>query len=455
MQEFPAELKDLLLRKEDRWFYFHPGLNPLSILRDGAQAIVTHRISGSSTLAQQTVKVLLGHENQRSFGAKLTEVPYALALGIFASKDQILKMYGTVAPLGNQAQGFEEGARYYFGRSPSALSRAEMLSLLAALNNPASRFPGSSKNERFLPRLAVALGVAKVDPPVVAPGKFPRVTDPSFDVSGVMPKCIGSCTLTIDARLTESLRSLLRRELDSPWLQGVKNGAIIIIRTGTNGGNTNIHEQTLRQAQGITARMNTNAETNELLAIVGSPNPRSEAEGQQINMAIEPRPVGSTVKPFIYSEAFARGARPYTLVDDREYRYTIGTGFGFYPKNYDGTYRGLVTLHQALVNSLNVPAVKTLEFAGLENFQKFLTNELNFRSRQPLESYGLGIALGGLEVDPLTFTNWFTAFPTGGVLRPLMIVQGENVPHPRKASPRGELTSPKIRGGIDPSPPLL
>lgn len=183
-------------------------------------------------------------------------------------------------------------------------------------------------------------------------------------------------------------------------------------------------------------------ESNELFAVVGSPDPQSRASGAQINMALVPRPVGSAAKPFIYAKAFERGARPYTLVDDREYRYMIGTGFAFYPKNYDGKYRGEVTLHYALANSLNVPAVKTLEFAGLERVNEFLLNMLGFRPRQPLDTYGLGIALGGLEVDPLTFAQYMTIFPNDGVLAPLKIGLSGDAPvylTPPMSKPRAEI----------------
>jgi membrane carboxypeptidase/penicillin-binding protein PbpC len=163
--------------------------------------------------------------------------------------------------------------------------------------------------------------------------------------------------------------------------------------------------------------------------MVGSPDPSAGSGGRQINMAIEPRPIGSTVKPFIYAKAFEKGARPYTLVDDREYKYPIGTGFYLYPKNYDGLYHGTVTLHQALSNSLNVPTVKTLEFEDVNYFDDFLTNALQFYPRQQLENYELGIALGGLEMDLLTLSDYFTIFPSEGILKPLKMVNSGGEPY--------------------------
>ena len=155
--------------------------------------------------------------------------------------------------------------------------------------------------------------------------------------------------------------------------------------------------------------------------MVGTIDPQSLEHGSQINMALEPRPIGSTVKPFIYAEGFACGLRPYTKVEDREYKFPIATGFPLHPKNYDGLYHGKVTLHEALSNSLNVPSVKVLEYIGLSNFYDLLENSLELIPLQKLSSYQYGIALGGLEVDLFTLSYFFTLFPHEGVLEPIKL----------------------------------
>jgi membrane carboxypeptidase/penicillin-binding protein PbpC len=138
-------------------------------------------------------------------------------------------------------------------------------------------------------------------------------------------------------------------------------------------------------------------------------------------MAISPRPIGSTIKPFIYAHAFEKGARPYSLINDREYKYPIGTGYSLYPKNFDGKYAGEVTLHEALANSLNTPSVKLLEFTTLDSFYSVLEDKLGLTPINPLSSYAYGIALGGLEVDLLTLTHFFTVFTNQGELLPLSV----------------------------------
>lgn len=123
----PDNVKKVLIEKEDHLFYYHPGINPWSILRDTFQAIFSLRFRGSSTLTQQLAKNLLGNENQRTFGNKIIEAFYALALELYTPKDQILTMYANTAYLGNQMQGIKEAAYYYFGRTPEALNDDQVL----------------------------------------------------------------------------------------------------------------------------------------------------------------------------------------------------------------------------------------------------------------------------------------------------------------------------------------
>ena len=396
----PAPVTALLLRREDRWFFVHPGVNPLSVLR----AVVTSRgtsVGGSSTITQQLVKNLFGSENRREWRLRVAEAFAAVALELHSTKDEILRWYLESAYLGQRMQGIVAASWHYFGLPPHALNTSQSLALVAALNQPEQRAPGTIANRRLVAALAKRWGIdVSRDPPLLPAVKEDdawRTHPAAFELKPYLAQCRARCQLTIDAELTQKLRELLRRNLTQPSIATVQNGAIVAIRTSPN------------------------LSANEILAIVGSPNPAASHSGLQLNSAIAPRPIGSTVKPFIYLKAFAQGLRPYTLVEDREYRYEIGTGFALYPKNYDGRYRGTVTLHRALANSLNVPTVKVVEYVGLDALYRFLSGDLGWRPPQPFESYELSVALGGLELDLLTLTESYTVLSRAGIRLPLRL----------------------------------
>ena len=392
-EEIPERFEALLLRKEDRYFYYHLGVNPWSMARGLVSKIRNGRAEGSSTITQQLLKVLLGNEADRTVYNKLVESLLAFAFELHESKREILGMYANVAYFGKRERGIKAASHYFFGKKPASLSEAEMITLIAALGSPSTRFPGSVKGGEYLASVGSVVGSPVTfiasSTPLLAP---PVSTESLFEIESLVADC-EECELTIDATLSDDIRAILQRRLESAASSNVSNGAVVVI----------------------------GLPQNEILSIVGSPNPRSLKDGAQLNMALEPRPIGSTAKPFIYARAFEKGARPYTLLYDEEYRFEGETGFGFYPKNFDGKFRGAVTMHEALANSLNVPAVKTLSYVGLPDFYDFLENSLRFRPRQPLPRYALGIALGALEMDLLTLSHFFTIFPNGGILRPLTI----------------------------------
>lgn len=390
----PDEFAEILLAKEDRYFYYHPGINLFSHLRAVYRYVRSGKTGGSSTITEQLAKNLLQQESERNLKNKMTEMLYALCLEIFRSKDEILTMYANSIYLGNQIQGFETASLAYFNKPLSEITKSETMSLLATLSYPSSRNPWAKDNLYFAEQLSEnILLTEKFTPPVVTDSYSFR-NEALFEIDSLGIKCERDCYTTIDSQITKSVRDILQRHLKSNSGKNIKNGAIVII----------------------------DPKSSELLAIVGSSDPSRNEDGQQINMAIKPRPIGSTIKPFIYAEGFEAGLRPYSLVEDREYKYPIATGFSLYPKNYDGQYHGEVTLHEALSNSLNVPTVKTLEYVGLNNFYDFLLNDLEFKPIQDLDSYQYGIALGGLEMDLLTLTHYYTLLPRQGSIEPLYVL---------------------------------
>lgn len=394
----PEEFKKLLIAKEDRFFYYHPGINPVSSLRALYNYLTTDKAGGSSTLTQQLAKNLLRTESNRTIFNKIIEAAYSISIEVFSSKEEIIQRYANTVYLGNQVQGFGTASLAYFDKPFIDTTNNERLSLLATLSYPSTRNPWEKDNLEYAKSLHLRLTPEEIFLPPEVTSKYSFQSDSYFELKTAGVRCAETCATTIDDSITKTVREILDRYITAGRSQNIRNGAVVMI----------------------------DAQNSELLSIIGSRDPSSATDGNQINMAIEPRPIGSTVKPFIYTKGFMEGLRPYTLVEDREYKYPISTGFSLYPKNYDGQYRGEVTLHSALSNSLNVPSVKVLEYIGLENFYAFLRNSLNFKPIQDYDSYQYGIALGGLEMDLLTLTHYFTMFTQKGYLSPIQILTNSN-----------------------------
>lgn len=389
LKVIPNDFIKALLQKEDKYFYYHPGLNPISTLRAVWNLLSGDNNLTSSTITQQLAKVLLANEFDRGIKNKIKETIYALALELQLSKDEILKMYANSIYLGNRVQGLAMASQLYFGTTPDNLDENQIRQILATISNPSNSHPFSIKNFKSA-NLAIKTEKERKN-------EFNKYIKNKnfFELDSIGVNCENDCNLTIDIDIANKLREILQTNLNNLVQKDAINGAIVVILTSS--------------------------QNSEILAIIGSPDPGVSSYAYQMNMAIKPRPIGSTIKPFIYLKGFERNLRPYTRVVDREYKYIIDSGYAFYPKNYDYIYRGEVNLHYALTNSLNVPTVKVLEYVGIDNFNNFLINDLQFKPIQLLENYQLGIALGGLEMDLLTLSYYFSLLARNGDLKPLSI----------------------------------
>ncbi len=414
LNEVPPKFKKLLIEKEDKYFYYHFGINPISTFRAALGYFNLAPKRASSTITQQLVKILLEKEFERNLKNKIIEAFYALSLEIFQSKEKILTMYTNSLYLGNQAQGIAQASQLYFGVLSDFLTTGQILQILATISSPTQRNPAKEINEKIAFSLAEKLNLKEdleiTNSKVVQENikKFLAFNESYFEIKDLIKNGFTSTQLTIDKELTQKTRAIVKRNLEDLKEKRVKNAAAIVILLPEN----------------------------EILAMVGSPNPYSFKDGAQINMLFQPRAVGSTIKPFIYLKAFEKGLRPYTLIDDREYKYITAIGFPLYPRNFDLQYRGNVNLHYALANSLNVPAVKVLEYLGLKNFADFFEGDLGFRPIQSWENYQMGIALGGLEMSLWDLAKFFTIFPQQGVLKDLKI-------NPQNENSKKEIVSPE------------
>lgn len=390
---------ELLLLKEDRHFYQHLGINPISTGELILNKIgIGNRVS-ASTIEQQLVKMLLEHENNRTIWNKFTETLSALPLDIFMGKDKVLLMYYNTIYFGNNIQGVETASQAYFNKSTNKLSDEEILQLLSSLGNPSYNNPLLGNNIQSALKLANQLKIS-VDKdsfisPEIATKNLKKFLDQenNFELENYIATTTQThVQLSIDKQLTEKIRAVAQDSLPSLSKRDAHNMAIVVIKQPEN----------------------------EILSLIGSPDPQATDFGQQINMLTKTRQVASTIKPFVYVKAFENGMRPYTLIDDARYKYITFDGRTLYPKNYDEKFHGRITAAYALANSINVPAIKTLQFVGLDTFANFL-GQLGYPDTQKVHDHQLGAALGTIDMNLLQLVHFYSIFPNQGVLKPLRL----------------------------------
>ena len=415
------ELDPLLVRSEvafeDRWFYYHPGVNPFALVRALVQNLESGRIiSGGSTLTMQVARML--EHRPRTYQSKLAEILRALQLELHYSKPEILGLYFNLAPYGGNIQGVAAASRIYFGKSPDRLGPAEIALLVALPQSPETRRPDLHPEEsrparnRVLARL-LAQGLVSadeyrrgIDTPVPKSRISPTIIAPHLSemlVSRVDEN--GRVLSTIDLDLQLFCEKKLKARAQRLKERGIKNAALVLIEN----------------------------KTGTVRALIGSPDFFDVPSQGQVNAALAPRSPGSTLKPFLYARALDRGlVSPSLLLPD------VPTAFGDYePENYDNTFRGMVSMHDALVNSLNVPAV-ALEALLKQDGVWSILRDAKFKSiRQDRNYYGLSLVLGGCGVNLLELTNLYASLARGGIWMPSRLVAKEPMPPGKRFFSRG------------------
>lgn len=370
---------------EDEYFYYHPGINPVSIGRALRQNLRYGKIvSGGSTLSMQTVR--MAYLNQpRTYSQKLLELLVTLKLELYYSKAEIMQAYANHAPFGGNIVGLRAAAWRYYGRSPWQLSWAETAALAVLPNNPSAIFPG--KNDvRFLTKRNFLLDklhdkgfldedelfLAKQESLPLKIKPFPNLAYHLLRRSMAEDNDRKDVVSSIDAELQKKVGqkvNLYSRELAG---NEINNAAAIII----------------------------DIPTGQALAYVGNSENVGD-HGQHVDIITSRRSPGSLFKPFLYAAALDDGLiLPTQLLPDIPIFYQ-----GFTPKNFDKKYRGTVPADNALTSSLNVPFVHLLIDYGYEKFHHKLKQMGMASLDQPASHYGLSLILGGAETTLWELTS--------------------------------------------------
>lgn len=388
----PEYLK-MLITYEDKRFYHHHGVDPVAMLRAAGQA-VWHRkvVSGGSTLTMQVARLLEEGTTGRWAG-KWRQIRVALALERKLNKVQILSLYLNRAPFGGNIEGLRAASLTWFGKPPRRLTPAQSALLVALPQAPEARRPdrfpqaATDARARVLHRLESTLGPGRVaaalrEPVPTArrpfPAHAPHLADRAV-AEGANPH-----RLTLDATLQASLEAVAA---DAVRGKGDALSVAILVADHQSG---------------------------EILASVGSPGFTDATRKGFVDMTRALRSPGSTLKPLIYGLAFDEGlAQPETLIDDRP------TSFGRYaPSNFDGQFRGEVTLREALHLSLNIPAVALTQAIGPAKLMAHM-RRAGMHPALAGDAPGLAVALGGVGVTLEDLTRLYAAIANQGQPVPL------------------------------------
>jgi len=392
-EEITSEIEEAILFKEDQYFFYHPGVNPVSIIRAFFQNTFSGtRKSGASTITMQVARLL--NPKERTYGNKLVEMFNALQLELRYNKKEILRLYLNLLPYGGNIEGIKSAAYIYFNKDLRLLSLSEIAGLVVIPNRPSS------------------LSITKDHRPInEAKNKWLR----RFRENDVFQHHMIEIALTEDLEpkrrnLPKHVPHLARRLMKS-------RDEDILVSFIDLEKQERIEELTSAHISRLRSMNVTNAavlvvenKTRNIKAYVGSADFYSEVFAGQVDGITAVRSPGSTLKPLLYALHFDQGAlTPKTRLAD------VQMNFGGYePENYDNSFHGWVSAEEALKQSLNVPAVRLLNDYGINNFISSLVQSDFATIEQHKNNLGLSLALGGCGATLEELTGLYAAFADGG-----------------------------------------
>ena len=406
------------LLKEDRWFRWHPGVNPIALLRAAWGALWGKSAGGASTLTMQVARLRWQLETRHASG-KLVQIFRAIQLERHYSKSQILEAYFNLAPYGGNIEGAGAAAWLWCGRSPAAVTQREAIALSVIPQSPATRHPGRPADAARLAaaqaRLAGLLeretalrpdplaASFTLTPPGPPPHAAPHLCRRLMAASGDR-----ELTSTLDAAMQIELETGITRHLQRTSETGIVNACAILVH----------------------------APTREVLGYVGSANYADRSILGMVDGLRARRSPGSALKPFVYGLALDQGLiHPRSLLIDGPMVFN-----DYNPENFEREFMGPIHARDALVRSRNIPAValaNRLRDGGLYRLLKRGGVPLT----KPADYYGLALALGGCGVSPIQLASLYCALADDGQARPLVFSAATKT----ATKPSAPLLSPAAR----------
>ena len=399
LDDIDPQYIDALLAIEDSRFYQHPGFDPISILRAFGQNIFSGEIvSGASTLTMQLVRLV--EPRPRTYRSKLIEIWRSMQLEFRFSKREVLEHYLSFIPFGRNIEGLEAASLAYFGHLPNDLEAVQIALLIAIPQNPNARVPSLENVERLRKSRN---HIAKI---LEKKGKLPISKMESLE-SAVFDKNVPHYLLpfprecphlamilknkiqagerlqtTLDKDIQATARAVMEKNRDSYKQKGINNGAIIVV----------------------------DKTSFEFRALVGNFDFWDDEDAQKISAFSVERSAASTLKPFLYAQGIDLGiANPARRMED------IPISFhGYRPKNYTEKFSGMVSLEDALSQSLNIPFIQLLDEISLDEFLRVLRRSGISRFMEQRHRLGLSVAVG-LELTPIELNQGYLTLANYGL----------------------------------------
>lgn len=412
--EIPDNLKYATISLEDQDFYSHYGIKLTSIFRAFIKDILHREMAqGGSTITQQFIKNSI-LSTEKTFTRKIKEVILSLELETKFSKDEILEMYLNEIPYGSNSYGIEAAAQTYFGKHAKELTLDEAALLASLPKAPTYYSPYGSHPEALKIRQEYALKQMS------NLGYITKEQEEEYKNVDVMKKIRPNKEKISAPHFVMYIKEYLEKKYGQ---QVVEQGGLRVYTT-LDWDKQQIAEKVVKEGAEKN-KNNWNAEnaalvaidpkTGQILAMVGSKDYFDQTIDGQVNVTIRNRQPGSSFKPYVYLTAFKKGYTPETMMFD------VKTNFGsqsnnkdYEPQNYDGKFRGPISMKEALSQSLNIPAVKTLYLAGVKD-SIFLAKSLGIQGLNDPDRLGLSLVLGGGEVRLLDHVGAFGTLANGGV----------------------------------------
>jgi len=408
LEDIPIHMQLATLAAEDSDFYNHPGISLKGIGRALYKFLKEGKITGGSTITQQLVKNALLSPDKTVI-RKINEVLISLAVEQKYTKDEILEMYLNEVSYGGTAYGIEEASRQYFNKSAKDLNLPEAALLAGLSKSPSTLSPFAGNYELAISRQREVLKLMR-EAEFISSSQEERAQTEELKFA-----------LNRTSIKAPHFVMLVREELLKMYGEEIIYGSGLEIYTTLDPNIQNIAEAAVGEEINRLQRLNvTNGaaivispQEGEILAMVGSKDYFDPENDGNVNVALSLRQPGSSIKVVNYAYALSTKYTPATIIDDSPISIKVEGQPPYIPKNYDGKYRGRITLRSALAESRNIPAVKVLNDIGIVNMIE-MGKKMGIKSWQDPSLYGLSLTLGGGDITLFELSNVYATLANYG-----------------------------------------